>query len=95
MNKLYEYHIEGGFPIKGTITASGNKNAALPCIAAALLTSEPVILENIPDIKDTGVMFNILEAIGVSVKNLAPNTWEICASGAISTDIPQELSKKY
>ena len=94
MNKLYEYHIEGGFPIKGTITASGNKNAALPCIAAALLTSEPVILENIPDIKDTGVMFNILEAIGVSVKNLAPNTWEICASGAISTDIPQELSKK-
>ncbi len=94
MNRLYEYHIEGGFPIKGTITASGNKNAALPCIAAALLTSEPVILENIPEIKDTGVMFSILEAIGVSVKKIADNTWEICASGVISTDIPQELSKK-
>ncbi|HPX27841.1 MAG TPA: UDP-N-acetylglucosamine 1-carboxyvinyltransferase, partial [Treponemataceae bacterium] len=47
---MYEYHIEGGFPIKGTVKASGNKNAALPCIAAALLTSEPVILQNIPDI---------------------------------------------
>ncbi|MBO5137605.1 MAG: UDP-N-acetylglucosamine 1-carboxyvinyltransferase [Spirochaetaceae bacterium] len=91
---MYEYHIEGGFPIKGTITASGNKNAALPCIAAALLTSEPVVLENIPNIKDTCVMFSILEAIGVSVKKLDNNTWEICASGSINTDIPQELSKK-
>ena len=61
MNKLYSYRIEGGFPIKGTITASGNKNAALPCIAATLLTSEPVVLENIPDIKDTGVMLEILQ----------------------------------
>lgn len=43
---MYEYHIEGGFPVKGTIRASGNKNAALPCIAATLLTSEPVTLRN-------------------------------------------------
>ena len=44
---MYEYLIEGGFPIKGTITASGNKNAALPCIAATLLTAESVTLHNI------------------------------------------------
>ena len=44
---MVEYHVEGGFPIKGTIKASGHKNAALPCIAACLLTSEPVILQNI------------------------------------------------
>ncbi|MBO5236855.1 MAG: UDP-N-acetylglucosamine 1-carboxyvinyltransferase [Spirochaetaceae bacterium] len=94
MNRLYEYHIEGGFPIKGTITASGNKNAALPCIAAALLTTEPVILENVPNIKDTEVMMVILESIGASVKKLEENTWEICASGTLNTDIPQELSKK-
>ena len=37
---MHEYIIEGGFPIKGTITASGNKNSALPCIAATLLTDE-------------------------------------------------------
>ncbi len=45
---MYEYLIEGGFPIKGEITASGNKNAALPCIAATLLTEDEVILKNIP-----------------------------------------------
>lgn len=94
MSKLYEYHIEGGFPIKGTVTASGNKNAALPCIAAALLTSEPVVLENIPEIKDTAVMLSILEAIGASVRKVADNTWEICAAGTLGADIPQELSKK-
>ena len=60
---MHEYVIEGGFPIQGTITASGNKNAALPCIAACLLTSEPVILNNIPEIQDTNVMLQILEAL--------------------------------
>ena len=73
MNTMYSYLIEGGFPIKGTITASGNKNAALPCLAATLLTSEPVILENIPNIKDTGVMIEILQALGASVKKLSEN----------------------
>ena len=94
MNKLYSYRIEGGFPIKGTITASGNKNAALPCIAATLLTSEPVVLENIPDIKDTGVMLEILQNLGVSVEKTGESTWKICASGTIHTEIPVELSKK-
>ena len=65
---MVEYRIEGGFPIKGTIKASGNKNAALPCIAATLLTSEPVILHNIPDIEDTGVMFDVVKALGGTVK---------------------------
>ena len=46
--KMHEYLIEGGFPIKGSIRACGNKNAALPCIAAALLTDETVILHYIP-----------------------------------------------
>ena len=65
---MYEYHIEGGFPVKGTIRASGNKNAALPCIAATLLTSEPVTLRNIPKIEDTGVMLEILKALGAEVE---------------------------
>ena len=76
---MVEYHIEGGFPIKGTIRASGNKNAALPCIAACLLTNEKVILRNIPDIEDTGVMFNILESLGASVNCIEQNTWEVQA----------------
>ena len=94
MNTMYSYLIEGGFPIKGTITASGNKNAALPCLAATLLTSEPVILENIPNIKDTGVMIEILQALGASVKKLSENSWEICAGAGLGTEIPQELAKK-
>ena len=45
---MFEYKIEGGYPVRGTIRASGNKNAALPCIAACLLTGEKVTLGNIP-----------------------------------------------
>ncbi len=91
---MYEYLIEGGFPIKGTITASGNKNAALPCIAATLLTEEPVILKNIPDIEDTAVMLNILQSFGAKATLLEKNTWKIEAKNIESAVIPAELSKK-
>lgn len=91
---MYEYIIEGGFPIKGTITASGNKNAALPCIAATLLTNEPVVLKNIPEIEDTGVMFKVLESLGATVEKLDKNQWRITAGNISRTDIPNEMSKK-
>ena len=91
---MYEYHVEGGFPIKGTIKASGNKNSALPCIAATLLTEEPVILRNIPEIEDTGVMLLILQALGAIVDKIEPHDWKIDASTISRNDIPQELSKK-
>lgn len=91
---MYQYHIVGGFPINGTIKASGNKNAALPCIAAALLTKEAVILHNIPDIEDTNVMLLILQALGAKVEKLEANTWKIEAADIKTTEIPAELSKK-
>lgn len=91
---MYEYHIEGGFPIKGTIAASGNKNAALPCIAAVLLTDKEVTLRNIPDIEDTGVMIKILESLGVTAEKIAENTWKFCAKNLNSHEIPSELAKK-
>ncbi len=91
---MYEYHIEGGFPTKGTVQASGNKNAALPCIAAALLTAEPVTLKNIPDIEDTGVMLEILKALGADVQNTASHEWRITCANVKRNDIPAELSKK-
>lgn len=91
---MYEYLIEGGFPIKGEITASGNKNAALPCIAAALLTEETVILHNVPEIEDTGVMLNILQSFGAKAEKLEANTWKIEAKDVKSCVIPAELSKK-
>jgi UDP-N-acetylglucosamine 1-carboxyvinyltransferase len=91
---MVEYRIEGGFPIKGTIKASGNKNAALPCIAATLLTSEPVILHNIPDIEDTGVMFDVVKALGGTVKSLGANSWKVQVAKIARNDIPSELSRK-
>ena len=91
---MYEYEIEGGFPIKGTIRASGNKNAALPCIAAALLTDKSVVLRNVPEIEDTGVMLNILQSFGAKVKKLDTNTWQIDAVDITRSDITAELSKK-
>ena len=64
---MYKYLVEGGFRINGRITASGNKNAALPCIVAALLTDEEIVLENIPNIKDVDVILKILKDVGAEV----------------------------
>ena len=91
---MVEYHVEGGFPIKGTIKASGNKNAALPCIAACVLTDEPVILQNIPDIEDTGVMFDVLRSLGVSVESVGANAWKVEAKNIEKSEIPAMFTKK-
>lgn len=91
---MFEYHIEGGFPVKGKIAASGNKNAALPCIAASLLSAEPVILHNIPEIADTSVMLDIVRFLGAEVTSLAKNSWKIHAKNIVITDIVPELSRK-
>lgn len=91
---MYEYVIEGGHPINGTITASGNKNAALPCLAATLLTAEPVILHNIPDIEDTGVMLKILEALGSKIEKLDKHSWKIQNDDIKTSELPKELTKK-
>jgi UDP-N-acetylglucosamine 1-carboxyvinyltransferase len=65
MDKLI---IRGGEPLLGTVHISGAKNAALPCMAAALLTSEPVILENIPQVRDIQTTRNLLAAMGAEVE---------------------------
>ncbi|MBR0032273.1 MAG: UDP-N-acetylglucosamine 1-carboxyvinyltransferase [Treponema sp.] len=91
---MYKYKIEGGIPMRGTIAASGNKNAALPCIAAAVLTEESVILRNIPNIEDTNVMLLILQALGALVEKIGEHDWKITATNIAASDIPAELSKK-
>ena len=65
MDKLI---IRGGQPLLGTVRISGAKNAALPCIAAALLTDEPVILENIPQVRDIETTRKLLAAMGAEVE---------------------------
>ena len=91
---MHEYVIEGGYPIQGTVTASGNKNAALPCIAATLMTDEPVILHNIPEIQDTNVMFEILKSLGAKVEKLSKHNWKIQCDKIKTTELPSDLTKK-
>lgn len=71
--------IEGKVSLNGEFTPSGNKNSALPLLAACLLTSESVILNNVPSIKDVETMRQLLENLGATVEILAPNKWRITA----------------
>jgi len=63
-----KFVIRGGEPLLGTVHISGEKNAALPCMAAALLTDQPVILENIPQVRDIQTTRNLLAAMGAEVE---------------------------
>ncbi|MDR0568648.1 MAG: UDP-N-acetylglucosamine 1-carboxyvinyltransferase [Spirochaetaceae bacterium] len=91
---MHQYVIEGGHPIRGTVRARGNKNAALPCIAGALLTDEPVILRNIPDIEDVQVMLGIYRALGGEVSRLGPNEYRLKTGDIRSSEIPAEHAVK-
>jgi UDP-N-acetylglucosamine 1-carboxyvinyltransferase len=91
---MSEYLIEGGRPLNGTIRASGNKYAALPCIAAALLTDEPVILRNIPDIEDVQVMLEVYTALGGEVECLEANVYRLLLRDIKSSEIPREQAKR-
>jgi len=90
---MSNFIIEGSFPIKGSVRASGNKNAALPCIAATLLTDEPVVLRNIPEIEDVGVMFEVLKNLGVEVKKIKNGEYRTQTKDIKTSEIPQKLAK--
>ncbi|MFQ3620754.1 MAG: UDP-N-acetylglucosamine 1-carboxyvinyltransferase [Spirochaetales bacterium] len=91
---MVKYCIEGNVSLKGKIRASGNKNAALPCISAALLTDEPVRLRNVPDIEDVNVMLSILSSVGVQVRRIEKNILELHTQDIKSYEISPELTKK-
>ncbi|MBN1525489.1 MAG: UDP-N-acetylglucosamine 1-carboxyvinyltransferase [Spirochaetales bacterium] len=91
---MQKYYIEGSYPLKGTVKASGNKNAALPCLAAALLTDEAVLLKNIPEIEDTHVMLDILKLLGAKVEKKAENEYQITTKAITTHEMPVEESRK-
>lgn len=74
-----KFIIEGGFPLRGVVTPSGNKNAALPILAACLLTEEPVIVHNVPNIRDIQTMRSLIESLGVHVEPLSAHSWRLHA----------------
>src|SRR5512141_1340036 len=76
---MEQFVIEGGHKLNGVIEANGNKNAALKLIAACLLTDEPIILRNTPDIADVRAMCDILRGLGASVDWLSDGVLRIHA----------------
>ncbi len=74
---MEQFIIEGGVPLHGEVTPAGNKNAALPLLAACLLTAEPVILRNVPRIGDVDTMRQLLAALGTNITELEPNVWRL------------------
>jgi UDP-N-acetylglucosamine 1-carboxyvinyltransferase len=86
--------VEGGRRLEGSIRPGGNKNAALPILAACLLTDEPVVLRNLPDIQDVRVMLEILQGIGATVDHLETNVVRVQAKGEVSSTPDIQLSRK-
>lgn len=85
--------IKGGLPLSGEVKVSGAKNACLPMFAAALLTDEKCVLQNVPDLSDVRFMADIIRALGAEVSNPREGVWEICAKN-ISHVAPYELVRK-
>jgi UDP-N-acetylglucosamine 1-carboxyvinyltransferase len=78
---MEKFVIEGGVPLSGTVHPAGNKNGALPIIAASLLTEDEVILRNVPRIRDVDAMLALLEGLGAEVAWLGPGEVSIDPSG--------------
>ncbi len=89
-----KFVIEGGYPLKGEVIPAGNKNAALPMLAACLLTDEPVILHNVPDIQDVQNMRKLIMSLGVQIDDLGNGDWRIHAKEVRPTDLDPDLCRK-
>ncbi|MEW6718558.1 MAG: UDP-N-acetylglucosamine 1-carboxyvinyltransferase [Chloroflexota bacterium] len=92
--KVQQFVIEGGYPLTGQVTPSGNKNAALPLLAACLLTDEPVTLHNLPQIKDVYTMRALLENLGAKIETLNKQTWRVHAHDIQPTRLDPELCRQ-
>lgn len=91
---MEKFIIEGGTPLNGEVTPAGNKNAALPLVAACLLTDEPVILRNVPRIKDVDVMRRLVESLGAQVEELDSDSWRIAARDLRPADLDPSLCRR-
>ena len=91
---MARFIVEGGTPLRGEIRPAGNKNEALPLIAAALLTDEPVTLRNVPRIRDVQKMLEITSALGATCEEIDPHTVRITAADLKSDQIPTALARE-
>ena len=91
---MEKFIIEGGQPLSGTIVPAGNKNAALPALAATLLTEEEVVLRNVPRIRDVEAMIDLLRALGATAEWREENVVALCAADVTATEVDPELSER-
>ena len=91
---MEEFVIEGGIPLRGEVTPAGNKNAALPLLAACLLSDEPVTLHNVPHIRDVLDMRDLIGSVGAQVEELDPNTWRITARTLKPAELDPDLCRR-
>ena len=89
-----QYRIRGGIPLQGEVHISGSKNAALPLLAASVLCTGEMVLENVPRIRDTEVMLRILEYLGAATSFSPEGTVRVCTDRLRSKPIPEELVSK-
>ena len=91
---MEEFCIQGGIPLRGELIPSGNKNAALPLLASCLLTSEPVILHNVPNILDVQTMIRLLKSLNVKITKIDENSLQLDASDIHPADLDPNLCRK-
>src|ERR671911_629787 len=89
---MEKFVIQGGSPLSGEIVPAGNKNAALPALAACLLTDEELLLRNVPRIRDTEAQLSLLEGIGVKVAWSGENEVRLRAGSISDTSVDEELA---
>ena len=91
---MEKFVIEGGAPLNGEVAPAGNKNAALPLLAACLLTDQPIVLRNVPQIKDVSIMRALIESLGAQVEELDPTSWRITARDLQPADLNPDLCRQ-
>jgi len=97
---MRELIIHGGRPLRGELAVEGAKNAALPLFCATLLTDEPVVLENVPELRDVQTIIAMLELLGKRVERLGPGCYRVSASSVSSAspasgfEVPYELVRQ-
>ena len=92
--RMEKFIIEGGYPLSGTVVPAGNKNAALPLLAASLLTEDEVVLRNVPRIRDVEAMVQLLIRLGVKTSWLEDNVVSLRADEIDRTEVDAEWSER-
>ena len=91
---MEKFIIQGGVPLSGEIVPAGNKNAALPILAACLLTEEELVVRNVPRIRDVQSMLGLLERLGVKVAWMGENELRLQADEISGTEVDEELADR-